>query len=397
MKLSKFYTIAMVVLIIINSVFCHRQLFNVIANENQNRQAHKSASLFDTIETDEQSNNNFINFNQLRESKVKTENAEKHRSLFGNQNTNNSNKKNKLQSLFGESNTEARKTNKAVTKAKATKKAAKATVAKVSAKSSKSLFKKVVKNEPVAGAESNAANAAAKRENLYTLQKAKDQPKSQKEQNLPSISSVKVKRNKSKSNESETNHVFLQKEIRSLLSVNAKLIKKISKNNKLSKKRSTEDNDFISFVQKYDKDVKKLEKNLKSSNKIINSEIDKKEKQFSTLSRKNSESFNILHEKIERLERRINSNLNNNKLMRNNVITLNSTTQLKVDDQVYNVGELLEINQFVKKLKTKCGDNLENCSKVSQSDLKEQERREYDILNNLKQLRKRTEEIISEN
>jgi len=81
--------------------------------------------------------------------------------------------------------------------------------------------------------------------------------------------------------------------------------------------------------------------------------------------------------------------LDSNKLMFNN-----EASKIMVGNDVISVKEFFDIIKTMKYLKSKCGENLENCKPIDNDYLKQQEKKEIEILDSLKSLRKTTNDYL---
>jgi hypothetical protein len=242
--------------------------------------------------------------------------------------------------------------------------------------------------------------------------------------------------NSESKNESELKK--LKRDVASLLEMNHKLLKKLKKTDEVNKKKRRFKKNVVSFIQKYDKDVSTLKKNIESSKDFVEHKIVQKNEEFQKLyesTEKNFEQLQVqvkdVQSKISQLETEetkklaeLHSNFSikdlniNNKLDVEGISFMNKLSaksldvgNIKIDTQGVNfsnenvklivgkemitVGQLLNNLASFRKLINICGENFEKCKPVTDEILRDQAAKQQAILDSLKKLRQETTQVLS--
>ena len=72
----------------------------------------------------------------------------------------------------------------------------------------------------------------------------------------------------------------------------------------------------------------------------------------------------------------------------------NVGSKIMVGNDVITVKDFFGIVETMKYLQSKCGKNLENCKPIDNNYLKQQEKKDVDILESLKTLRRKTNDYL---
>lgn len=234
---------------------------------------------------------------------------------------------------------------------------------------------------------------------------------------------------------------------KTLSSLNSRIEELVNKNNNIKlqikkykslkrDKRHLEDK-VTNFIEKYEGEVKNIENNIvkktetveqqlkqKSSSldktykdvvsnySNLQTEVDVVKEKLDEIKKLEDENFNKLRKRLvlddvkvkNKLDvngvafiNKINTdsvNLGSIRIDSNKLMFSNEGSKIMVGDEIITVKDFFAIVKTMKGLQKKCGENLEKCKPIDADYLKEQEKKEIDILENLKNLRKATSEFL---
>lgn len=230
----------------------------------------------------------------------------------------------------------------------------------------------------------------------------------------------------------------LKRDVASLLEMNQKLFKKMKKTDQVNKKKTKFKKNVVSFIEKYDKDVSNLKKNIESSKDFVENKIVQKNEEFQKLYDSTEKNFEQLQVQVKDVQSKINMleteetkklaelhsnfsikdlNINNKldvegisfmnklsaksldigniKIDEHGINFSNENVKLIVGKQIITVGQLLNNLASFRKLINICGESFEKCKPVTDEILKDQAAKQHAILESLKKLRQETTQVLT--
>jgi len=230
----------------------------------------------------------------------------------------------------------------------------------------------------------------------------------------------------------------LKRDVASLLEMNQKLFKKMKKTDKVNKKKTKFKKNVVSFIEKYDKDVSNLKKNIESSKDFVENKIVQKNEEFQKLYDSTEKNFEQLQVQVKDVQSKINMleteetkklaelhsnfsikdlNINNKldvegisfmnklsaksldigniKIDEHGINFSNENVKLIVGKEIITVGQLLNNLASFRKLINICGESFEKCKPVTDEILKDQAAKQHAILESLKKLRQETTQVLT--
>jgi hypothetical protein len=240
---------------------------------------------------------------------------------------------------------------------------------------------------------------------------------------------------KIKNNEKTLNN--LNSRIEDLVEKNNKIKKEIKIYKSLHKNKKNIESKVTNFLEKYEGEVKnikstilekshfvekalkdktnnfeKIYKDVVSNYSNLQTQVDVVKEKLEEIKKLENEKFNQMRKRLvldditvkNKLDvngvafiNKINTdsvNLGNIRIESNKLMFSNEGSKIMVGNDVITVKDFFNIVKTMKYLQSKCGDNLEKCKPIDNDYLKQQEKKEIDILASLKTLRQITNDYL---
>lgn len=442
MKLKKAYLLISILLFsnLFNiQTYKTGQLFDIISNDGketpkstQMRQEIKNNSIFDSVNSDEEQQPIIFNQLSLKETKKSSEKSAAKASLFS-----------EIESE-GEDSDKPEKISQEIPE-KANPNPISTPKVKENEEKTQSALNSKIAHEPVVPG-MTPVSKSSETPSHNSSQTKKEGPhheetksvNSHEENKVKSESKAQTNSNDSKSLEEPNPNKNLKNQITALLEMNERLLKRIQTHNNSHRRKNNKNIKMLSFIQKYESDLKNLKNNYVNNQSFIQKTLYKKDEEIKNLYKQTEHIYGDLQNKLEKVNNQMHHisdgrlikneklpnepsfvnvdvdenlyvkgisdlnkvnakqvNLGGVNISANEIGITDENTKITFGNESLSVADLFENMKAVKKVLKLCGNNFENCLRKEEELHERQFSQQKEILESLKNLRSQTAEILT--
>ncbi len=229
----------------------------------------------------------------------------------------------------------------------------------------------------------------------------------------------------------------LKSKVVNLVTINKNLMKELDKKRKIKKKSLELSDDLINLIETHQSPIVEFEQNLKKTQTKSAEKLQRKESELKQTYGEVRKNLDVLVGKIDKTKTALkdvksDENIMSGEIKKNfstdslsvlnnaqvegsttanivntesvdvgnikfdleKIMIVNPQTEIIVGSEILSVKELVENLDVLEKLKTRCGENLQDCVQYNEEHFESDIRRQNKIIDELKVLRKTTKDII---